>query len=75
MMKVVIDEIGLDATDEQITTIVNAILDKQFYDNKGLIYGIGHAVYTKSDPRAILLKDKCRELSIKCDAYEEFSLY
>ena len=41
------------------------ILDKNYFDNSGLIYGIGHAVYTKSDPRCVLLKAKCRELSEK----------
>lgn len=39
------------------------ILNKEAYDRTGLIYGIGHAVYTKSDPRAVLLKRKAAELA------------
>lgn len=63
MMDAVIDKIGLDASDADILKIVNQILDKKFFDNSGLIYGIGHAVYTLSDPRTVLLKEKCKELS------------
>ncbi len=63
MMQAVIKEIGLDASDEKITNIINRILDKDFFDNSGLIYGIGHAVYTKSDPRTDLLKVKAYELA------------
>ena len=59
---------GLDASEEQIVNIVNRILDKDFYDKKGLIYGIGHPVYTKSDPRAILLKEKCKDIPLKLAA-------
>lgn len=39
------------------------LLNKEAYDGSGLIYGIGHAVYTKSDPRAKLLKRKAEELA------------
>ena len=39
------------------------ILDKKAFDGEGLIYGLGHAVYTLSDPRAVLLKEKARELA------------
>lgn len=63
MMDAIVGEIGLDATDEEIGKIVERILDKDFFDKTGLVYGIGHAVYTLSDPRAILLKEKCKELS------------
>ena len=38
-------------------------LKGEAYDNTGLIYGVGHAVYTISDPRAILLKDMARKLA------------
>lgn len=39
------------------------ILDKKVFDKKGLIYGMGHAVYTKSDPRTVILKEKARYLA------------
>ncbi len=64
MMTYIIDDITLDATNEQISVVINKILDKKYFDNSGLIYGIGHAIYTKSDPRCRLLKAKCQELSL-----------
>jgi citrate synthase len=51
------------------------ILKKEAYDGTGKIYGIGHAVYTISDPRAILLKEKARELAIEAGRSDEFELY
>ncbi len=71
-MKAVIKRIGLDATDDEIREIVNKILDKQFNDRSGLVYGIGHAVYTLSDPRSVLLAQKCEEISIEKDRHDEF---
>ncbi len=77
MMNYIISDISLDATDKEIEDVVNKLLNKEYYDKKGLIYGIGHAVYTKSDPRCVLLKSKCKELSDKCndkryDFYQRF---
>lgn len=51
------------------------IIKKEAYNREGLIYGMGHAVYTKSDPRAILLKGKAHELAVEKDAVEEYNLY
>jgi citrate synthase len=51
------------------------ILNKRANDFSGKIYGIGHAVYTISDPRATLLKAKARELAIEKGRLEEFELY
>ena len=51
------------------------ILRKETYDRTGIIYGIGHAVYTISDPRAILLKEKARELAAESGRMDEFELY
>ena len=74
MMKNVISDIGLDATDEQIVSVINKILDKKYNDNSGLIYGIGHAIYTLSDPRAILLREKAEKLSKEKDP-KKFEFY
>ncbi len=60
-----------DMIREYITKIVN----KQAFDNTGLVYGIGHAVYTKSDPRAIILKKYARELAIEKKRTEEYEFY
>jgi citrate synthase len=51
------------------------ILRKETYDRTGIIYGIGHAVYTISDPRAILLKEKARDLAAESGRTDEFELY
>lgn len=74
-MKKVIDEIGLDASNQQIDEIVEKILDKQFNDNTGLIYGIGHAVYTISDPRCVILRQQCNELALEKGRETEFDFY
>ncbi len=74
MMKNVISDIGLNATDEQIVSVINKILDKNYNDNSGLIYGIGHAIYTLSDPRAVLLREKAEKLSKEKDP-KKFEFY
>lgn len=51
------------------------ILDKKAFDKQGLIYGMGHAIYTKSDPRAVLLKAKAKELAEQKGRLYEFDLY
>ncbi|KUO71634.1 MAG: citrate synthase [Clostridia bacterium BRH_c25] len=51
------------------------IIKKEAYNRNGLIYGMGHAVYTLSDPRAVLLKKKAYELAVEKNAVEEFELY
>lgn len=75
MMDAVIKEIGLDANENKIREIVKRILNKDFYDKSGLIYGIGHAVYTMSDPREVLLKKKCHELAIMNNDTKKFDFY
>lgn len=47
---------------DEIDTYLMRMLRKEAYDGSGLIYGIGHAVYTISDPRAVLLKELASEL-------------
>ncbi len=48
------------------------MLNKKVYDKTGLIYGIGHAVYTKSDPRAVELKRLASELAREKGREEEY---
>ena len=62
-------------SEEEITAYLEKILDKQAFDRKGLIYGIGHAVYTMSDPRALILKKQVEKLSIEKGRHDEFELY
>ena len=61
--------------DLEIRRYLNKILDKETFDHAGLIYGLGHAVYTLSDPRAVILKDYARRLSIEKGLEQEFRLY
>lgn len=51
------------------------ILKKEAHNRTGKLYGIGHAVYTKSDPRTLILKQKARELAVEKGKVEEFELY
>ena len=51
------------------------LLDKEAYDRSGLIYGMGHAVYSLSDPRADILRDLSRALSIEKGLEAEYELY
>ena len=51
------------------------ILNKKAFDQTGKIYGIGHAIYTLSDPRAVLLKEKAKLLADEKGRVEEFNLY
>lgn len=59
----------------EVESYLLKILKKETYDRTGIIYGIGHAVYTISDPRAILLKEKARELAAESGKSDEFELY
>ena len=58
---------------DEIDTYFTRMLNKEAYDKSGLIYGIGHAVYTISDPRAILLKELARDLAKEKGKEEEFA--
>ena len=63
------------SNEDEITAYLEKILDKQAFDRKGLIYGIGHAVYTMSDPRATILKKQVEKLSVEKGRHDEFELY
>ncbi len=61
-----------DWTDEEeIAACCRRMLAGEAFDGSGLIYGIGHAVYTKSDPRAVLLKEMARDLAIEKGRLDE----
>lgn len=63
------------ADEEEVRYYLTKILNGEAFDRKGLIYGLGHAVYTLSDPRAVLLKTKAAELAREKNMEEEFGLY
>jgi citrate synthase len=61
--------------EKEISDYLVKILKKEAYDRSGLIYGLGHAVYTLSDPRATILKHYASELSKEKGTEKEFRLY
>lgn len=61
--------------DGEICDYLVKIFNKQAYDHSGLVYGLGHAVYTLSDPRCVLLKKKAKDLAADKGRSEEFQLY
>lgn len=74
MMQAIISDIGIDASDEEICMVIDKLLDKEYFDNTGLIYGIGHAIYSLSDPRCELLRKEAYELSLEKNP-EKFKFY
>ena len=65
-----------DVTDEgSIRDYLVRLLDKEAFDKTGLIYGMGHAVYTISDPRAEILKGFAEKLSRDKGMEKEFEIY
>ncbi|WP_455436261.1 citrate synthase [Hungatella hathewayi] len=72
MMQAVTDEIGFTTDEAKIRGVIKRILDKDFYDKSGLVYGMGHAVYTVSDPRAEILKEYCGDLAREKHREKEF---
>ncbi len=63
------------ANEEAIADYLTRLLEKQAFDNAGLIYGMGHAVYSLSDPRADILRTYARQLSEEKGMEEEYRLY
>lgn len=65
-----------DWSDEKkVRDYLYKIASKEAFDRTGLIYGEGHAVYTISDPRAVLLRDKARALAAQKGMLDEYNLY
>ncbi len=65
----------VDYSDESVTKYLEDLLDKKAFDRSGLIYGMGHAVYSLSDPRADILKSYIKALANEKNAQGEFELY
>ena len=61
--------------DEEVGTYLKALLHKEAFDRAGLIYGIGHAIYSVSDPRAVLFRSFVEKLSVEKGREDEFALY
>lgn len=61
--------------EEEICRYVERLLDKEAFDRSGLVYGIGHAVYSLSDPRSLILREFVEELAQSKGAHEEYDFY
>ena len=61
--------------EEEVRAYLQKIVNKEAYDKSGLIYGIGHAVYSISDPRAKIIKSFAHPLAVEKDKVKEFKLY
>ena len=61
--------------DDELSSYLERMLKGEVHDKQGLIYGMGHAVYTKSDPRAIILKNKAKDLAAQKGRSDEHQLY
>lgn len=61
--------------EEEVKEYLGKLLDKQAFDRKGLIYGMGHAVYSLSDPRARVFKHFVEALAIEKGRHKDFALY
>lgn len=75
MMRDIYDNIDDRNDDEEIKSYLSKILDKQAFDNQGLIYGMGHAIYSVSDPREQILKSYAKMLAAEKNMTEELNLY
>ena len=61
--------------EDELAEYLRKILRKEAFDKSGLIYGMGHAVYTLSDPRELILKEYARQLAMEKGMEKEFALY
>ncbi|MCR5649787.1 MAG: citrate/2-methylcitrate synthase [Lachnospiraceae bacterium] len=61
--------------EEAVSRYLNDILDKKIFDKQGLIYGMGHAVYSHSDPREVIFRSFVEKLAEEKGLLDEFNLY
>jgi citrate synthase len=61
--------------DNEINAYLEKLLKKEGFDRSGLIYGMGHAVYSLSDPRALIFRQFVEQLAKEKERYDEYKLY
>jgi len=64
-----------DYSDGEVSDYLSRLLDKQAFDKAGLIYGMGHAIYSVSDPRAEILRGYVKKLALEKNLEREYMLY
>lgn len=75
MMKDINNNVSDKKSDAEIKDYLSKILDKEVFDKQGLIYGMGHAIYSVSDPREKILKEYAKQLAVEKGMTEELELY
>ena len=75
MMDEIMNSVRDWTDDDEISAYLERILNKDAYDRSGLIYGIGHAVYSISDPRARVFKGFVEKLAVEKSEEKEYDLY
>nr|MCR5502993.1 citrate/2-methylcitrate synthase [Lachnospiraceae bacterium] len=61
--------------EDEVRTYLLKLLNKEAFDRAGLIYGVGHAIYSKSDPRALIFKSFVEKLAAEKGLEDEYALY
>ena len=61
--------------DDEVRAYLEGLLNKDRFDKKGLIYGMGHAIYSVSDPRADIFKSFVEKLAVEKGCQKEYNLY
>ena len=74
MVNEIIENVEDIADENQVAAYLEKIMRKEAGDGSGLIYGMGHAVYTLSDPRAVILKRKAKEFAYKYGFEKDYEL-
>ena len=75
MMNDIMEHVKNWRDEDEVTAFLEKILRGEAADGSGLIYGMGHAIYTLSDPRAVILKRKAGELASMKGFAEKLALY
>lgn len=75
MMNDLRQNVGDLKDEDEVRNYLIKLLHKEAFDKKGLIYGMGHAIYSKSDPRAEVLKNFVEKLSTEKGRHDDFNLY
>ncbi len=75
MFEDLMDKVNDWNNEGEICDYLNAVLDKNAFDHSGLIYGMGHAVYSISDPRSEVLKKYVKQLAEEKGMEKELALY
>ncbi len=74
MIRYIVEGVSNTSDEGQIADFLTKIINKEAGDRSGLVYGMGHAVYTLSDPRAVILKEEARKFAYKAGYEEKFEL-